>query len=204
MHIIADNKGLTLVELVISVAIIVIVLSGVSSLYYTSRQSTATIWSDLEAQRDARRVTQEVRNYARRANIANNGAYPIDTASSSLFIFYADIDSDGLVERVRYEYATTTLLRGIIKPTGTPYTYDTATEDVATVARGVRNIQNGVDIFEYFDENYATTGTPLAVPVDITEVRTVRVYLQVDEDTTSPPSLFDVSTAVHIRNLKEN
>lgn len=199
-----NNKGLTLVELLISVAIIVIVLSGVSSLYYTSRQSTAAIWSDLEAQRDARRVTQELRNYARRANIANNGAYPIDTASSSQFIFYADIDSDGLVERVRYEYATTTLVRGIIKPTGTPYIYDTDFEEVTVIARGVRNVQNGVDIFEYFDENYAATGTPLAAPIDITDVRTVRVYLQVDEDTSSPPSAFDVSTAVHIRNLKQN
>ena len=206
MHIQTWKKGVTVVELVIATALIVIVLSGVSSLYYTSRQSTVTIWSDLEAQRDARRFTQEFRNFTRRANIANNGAYPIDTASSSQFIFYSDIDSDGLVERLRYEYysASSTVVRGIIKPTGTPYIYSTNNEETTIVARGIRNASVGFNMFEYFDENYTTTGTPLSSPIDITDVRVVRVYLLVDEDITSPPSAFDISTAIQIRNLKQN
>lgn len=199
-----ERKGFTLVELLIAMAIMLIIFTGAAALYYTSTQSTAAIWSDLEAQRNARALTQEFRNYVRRANIANNGAYPIEAASSSTLIFFADIDSDGLMERIHYEYTTSTVYRGITKPTGTPYIYDVNNEVIFPIARGIQNSANGMGIFSFFDENYTATGTALTEPVDVTSIRVVQLYVQVDDDPFSPPSSFDLSTAVDIRNLKRN
>lgn len=197
-----NNRGVTLLEMVISLAVITMIMTGVTSLYFTSRQSTTAIWDSLEVQRSARNFTREFRDNVRRATIANNGAYPLLTTTNDEFTFYADIDSDGLVERVRYQHDSTTLIRGVIKPTGTPYVYNVSDEVTTTLVRGVQNASVSSNVFEYYDQSYPGDGPSLPAPVDLTTVTAVSVYLYLDEDLSSTPAPFEVSTAAHLRNLK--
>ncbi len=199
-----NKRGVTLLEMTISLGVIVIVMSGASALYFTSRQSTQTIWRSLEVQQQARDFTREFRDNSRRASIANNGAYPLVTTIDDEFTFFSDIDGDGLVERVRYQYQSPNIFRGVTKPTGTPYTYDTQYEVTTTLVTNVRNNDIGTNVFEYYDENYPGSGPSLADPVDLTTVTAVGVFLYIDDDLTSPPAPFSITTAIHLRNLKEN
>ena len=119
-------------------------------------------------------------------------------------------DSDGILiiikakEQIRYFLSDKDLKRGIIKPSGSPLSYNSANEQISTLVTG---INNGVSpIFEYFDSSYTGTSTPLVQPVQITQVRLVRVTLKIEEDTNPTKTIGPVivTSQVFLRNLKDN
>jgi len=141
-------------------------------------------------------MTSEIRT----ASIADTGAYVIGLATASAFIFYADIDSDGLKEKIRYFLNGPLLQKGVVKPVGSPLTYNEANEVISTL---VSNITN-TSIFDYYDKNYTGTETPLVFPVNIALVRLVKITLTVDKDANRTPEPITFSTQISIRNLKDN
>jgi type II secretory pathway pseudopilin PulG len=96
------EKSFTLIETIVAVAIfgmiIIAVFSAISLLYkvnsYTWQQSLAVD----EARRGIKTMITEIRE----ATFGEDGSYLIGKASDKEFIFYADVDNDGQVERVRY------------------------------------------------------------------------------------------------------
>jgi len=129
------------------------------------------------------------------------GAYPIEAASSTSFIFFSDIDGDGLMERVRYFRATTTLEKGVIKPSGNPLVYATSTETTRVV---VSDLIGSGGVFEYFDSAYTGTQSPMAPPVDAQAIRIVRASLSSDINPGSGPLPAFFSVTVNLRNLRSN
>src|SRR3989344_1941602 len=59
-------------------------------------------------------------------------------------------------------------------------------------------------IFEYFDSSYAGTSTSLVQPVQITQIRLVRVTLKIEEDPNKSLGPLIVESQVFLRNLKDN
>lgn len=201
---ISQYKGFTLVEVLIGVSIFSLLSLAIAWILITSLRSNETIWRQLSTQNNARRVLQEVVDDVRRAEQSDIGSYPIEAASSTGIIFYANIDADQSRERVRIWLQGTTIYRGIIQPSGDPVTYNPAEEQIVTLAEASINTQQGNPLFTYYDTNFTGLEDPLTDPPTITDIRVVRVQLELEENPGHSPVPFHAESIVHIRNLKEN
>lgn len=197
-----SSRGFSLIEIIIAVAIFVLFAGVVVQIFLTSNQSSLIIFNQLEAQGEARRALQDFTSAVRSATYSSIGGYPIESATTTQLVFFSNIDSDTLRERVRYFLVTSTLKRGITKPSGLPMAYPTSTEMVADVVHFIVN--TSTPIFSYFDQDYAGTSTPMKLPVDVSKIRMVGVKLIIDKSPSSSPASLSVETQAEIRNLKGN
>lgn len=190
--------GFTLVEVLVTIGISLLFFGAIADFFINSIKSSNIISDQLEGQGEARRVVNDFVSQVRVASYSSAGDYPLKVASSSEIIFFANIDKDSMVEQVRYFLTSTTLYRGITKPTGNPLLYDISKEDVQVVAEGVR--LNGKDLFTYYPAGIAD---PLISPVDITAVRLVGIYLRIDKKPEQSPTAWSVSARAEMRNLEK-
>ena len=196
-----NTNGFALTEIVVAVAIAAVIFIAVFNFGSGIFSFNSRAQENLNAQSDGRRVLKEMVKELRSASPSSLGAYPIVAASSTSIIFFVNLDGDSHKERVRYFLNNNELKKGVIKPSGSPLTYNQTNEAVVTL---VHNMGNGTDpIFEYFDSNYAGTTTPLVLPVQITSIRLVRITLKIKKDTASYAPVI-VSSQVFMRNLKDN
>ncbi len=138
---IKTHKAFTIVETIVTIAIVVIVMGGFTFLF--SRLWTVygrTIETGIATQ-TAVYALNDTKKYVSRARVSENGSYPIVSATEDEFIFYSDYDGDGIVERVRYFLEAQQLKVGIIEPdiTQEPASYGDDTETITTVSKYVIN-----------------------------------------------------------------
>lgn len=196
------NKGFSIIELIISIAILSLVGIAVVSFQVNIFSFNSTISNSLTAQQEARRTFKIMTAEIRSASCSNIGSYAISEASSTAFIFYSDIDNDRIREQVRYFLDGNIFKKGILKPTGSPLVYVPANEKVEVV---IYNVVNGdVPVFQYYDANYDGTTPPLGEPVNKQMIRLVKATVIIDHDLARPPSPITITTQVSIRNLKDN
>lgn len=196
------NKGFSLVEIVVVTAIASMIFLGVFNFGISIFSFNSDAQKNLSAQTDARRVLKNMVKELRSASPSSVGSYPVALAGATAITFFSNIDSDAYKEQIRYFLQGNELKRGVIKPSGSPLTYNPANEQVSTM---VRDINNGPSpIFEYFDSNYAGTSTPMVQPVQTTEVRLVRINLKIEKDPNKSLGPVMVESQVFLRNLKDN
>ena len=199
----SDNRGMTLVEVIIAMSIFSLVIATVVEIFLVSTRSKNIVFEQLEVQGQARKAVHDFIGEARAMRYSSAGAYPLQNASTTEIIFYTNINADNIVERVRYFYVTNTLKRGTIEPSGNPLVYMTSTEKITTI---VNNVTNGVSpVFYYYDEDYTSvSSTPLAQPVDVTKARIIEMRLIIDKNPLLSPVPFAIQGQTAIRNLKTN
>jgi prepilin-type N-terminal cleavage/methylation domain-containing protein len=197
-----DQRGFTLAEIVVVTAIFTIILGAVGLLARDIFYYNGVFSSGLASYDDARKILRPIASEIRSAAQSSSGSYNIESANSTTFVFFSDVNADGLKERVRYFLSGTTLKRGIIIPTGSPYQYLSANETIIDVVSNVRN--GSTAIFTYYDSNYDGTTAALTLPISIASVRLVKITLIIDADPNKPPLPITVMTQVSIRNLKDN
>ncbi len=156
----------------------------------------------LSAYDEARKVLQPVASEIRSASPSSLGSYAVESTGANSFVFFADINGDGLKERVRYYLSGDILMKGIIIPSGSPMQYLSNTETTSEIVHGVVN--GSTPIFTYYDSNYNGNTSPLVSPFSVQNVRLVKITLMVDENINKPPSSVMVTTQVVIRNIKDN
>ena len=67
----------------------------------------------------------------------------------------------------------------------------------------VSDVKNGSDpVFEYYDESYTGAGDPLADPVNVTEVRMIKIIFDINTDDNILSTPLHIETKIHPRNLK--
>lgn len=195
------QRGLTIPEVLISVFIFGLLFASFWTAFkdnFTlSRRTHASLVAQQELQTLARRFGAEVRA----AGPSEIGSYAIGAASSTEFTFYADADNDGLNERIRYYVDGTAFRKGTLVPTGSPAAY-TGSETMRTITSDL--VATTTPAFLYYDTAYAGTSTALAEPVDIADIRLVKLTLVVDADTEFPPEPIVSTTQVTIRSIKDN
>lgn len=197
-----NNRGFSYVEALVAVAITAVV-AVVAGQFQANVLNYNRMFSQfLQAADDLRGIMRPMAGEIRAARVAENGAYPIETATDTEFTFYSDYDTDGQTERMRYFLDGTDFKRGIIEPVGSPAVYDSGTESITTIATGI-DISAGY-IFQYYDENYDGSTDPLTQPVSIEDVRLIDIALTIDTDPLKLPEPITISTQVSIRNLKSN
>jgi len=96
------NKGFTLIEMLVTMAVFVIAMGAVSVFIVTSYRSQAYAFQQSTAIEEARKGIEIMVKELREATTGDNGAYIIESAQDYEIIFYSDIDKDGDTEKVRY------------------------------------------------------------------------------------------------------
>lgn len=189
--------GFTMMEIVVVLGIFGVTAIAVGAFTAGVFRFNRVLTSQLDTETQLRRLVAKFSTETRTASASSLGAYPIDAASATSVTFYSNTDADNLKERVRYFLDGTTLKRGILKPTGSPLTYNPANEAVSSWVNDVRNS----DIFFYYDNTYNGSSPPLSFPVTLTAIRLVRLKLSVDLKPNEPPAPLEIDTNVHLRNL---
>lgn len=194
--------GFTLIEILVTMAIFSLIMGAVGLFardifYYNNIFS-----GGLTSYDDAKKILQPITSEIRSASPSSLGAYSIEIADNTNFVFYSDIINNGLKERVRYFLSGTNLMRGVIIPSGNPLKYLSNSETVSEI---VHNIRNGsTPIFTYYDTNYNGSTSSLPIPVSVLSIRLVKITLIIDADPNRPPLPITVTTEANIRNLKDN
>ncbi|MCC6290704.1 type II secretion system protein [Candidatus Nomurabacteria bacterium] len=196
------KNGFTLVEILVVTAIIVIVSLVLVNFQIGIFRQNNFLANSLTGEQDARLVIGHLVAELREAVPSEAGAYPITLADKDRLTFYSDVDHDGLHDRLRYFLATTTLMRGVLKPTGAPLVYVEGNEKISPVITNVVN--PAAQIFSYYDQNYAGTSTALTLPLNIPDVRLVKVSLMIEADPNRSPAPVTYEGQVSIRSLKDN
>jgi len=196
------NKGFTLFEILVTIGVIVAISVPLMRLQVNILSYNGFFQNTISLQDEARRAMQNFSSEVRSAVPAENGAYLIGEAKDDSFVFYRDINRDGVVERVRYFKQGSELKKGTITPSGNPLSYSLSNEKIITVAHSVRN-SNTEPVFYYFDRNYDGQTSPLVQPVESTLVRLVKLTVILGEGNVRQDSMI-LSTQVSIRNVKDN
>lgn len=195
------NAGYTLIEILLSVSLLFLVL-GFSFVIWDF--FTSTYYSSFDESKEVTAATQtlsQIQRYVREMQPGENGAYPLETTLDDELAFYADYDSDGTVERLRYFALQNTLRRGVTEPSGSPATYDSLTEKEIILLSALST--GGKPIFSYYNDAWPgdTVNNPL-LPADRNlETRLIRISIPVsyaDSIDTEPEV---ASGSVYLRGL---
>ncbi len=195
--------GFSIIEFIISIAIIAATTVVLTTFEKDVFSLNSTLQSSLNAQLDGRHVVKIMVTELRKATQSSVGSYAIALASTSAITFYADVDGNGVQDQVRYFVSGSVIKKGVIVPTGSPLTYNSASEVVTTIIKSVI-ASSTLPLFQYYSSTYAGTSTPLTQPVDIPAVRLVKISVIIDANPNKSPAQLVVTSQVMIRNLKDN
>ncbi len=198
------QRGFTAVETIMTIFIFSIIMLGVSLLLKdilaTVRQQTLVIDNTDQARRIASSFVKEIRN----ATSGANGAYAINEASDNQLIFFSPAtNNNGTISKIRYYMVNNTLNKGVTQPAGNPLSYNGQQEVVTALL--TKMSLGGNPLFYYYDGNYSGNGNSLAQPVNINQIKYIKINLTVlKELTATSNTTFTVSAGASIRNLKNN
>lgn len=190
------ERGMTFIEVLVWISVFTAaMLAIVTTLLYFYRTNSYTL-EQADAVTSAQRALEQSVRTIREAAYSSQGAFPMYSIAANDFVFYADIDSDPLIERVHYFLQGTTLMRGILEPTGSPPDY-AGSETTSVIAEYVRNTAQSISTFRYYDE----LGSEITNYTNWTSVRFVTVHLAVNVNVATLPNQLTLSSSAAIRNL---
>ena len=192
----SPRKGFTLVETVVVVALTAFILIALAYLIQYFYRTNAYTLEQSQAVNSARRSIENAMADLRGASYGTDGSYPIAQAATSSMTFYANIDSDAAIEKVRYYLSDSALYRGTTKAGGNPPSYSGQPETTTLV---IDNIRNGTStpLFTYYD----ASGGALADPVDLSTVASVQVEVLTDVNPNRAPNVYTLVGSATLRNL---
>lgn len=191
------RRGFTLMETIVVVGISAILMLGVGIFMVDVFRYNGVLVGQIDANRQLSRATIQMTREIRTAEPSSLGGYSLESPTATSLIYYANINGDAYTERIRYFLDGTNLKRGVIRPSGTPLSYNPANESIVTVVEHVTNS----DIFTYYDQNYDGTSAPLSSPVPVTSIRLIRIRIVV-RGASQQTQPIEADTSVEIRNLK--
>ena len=203
MDIRINQRGFTLIEILVAAIIMVILGAGFLGLQYIYSQNQLVAWKNYLSIEDTNSAISTLVRELRDVRDADNGDYLLEVASDQEIIFYSDIDYDGAVERVRYTLSGSVLTKGVIEPTGVPVTYPSANERTKTVSDIIRNDTDTV--FYYYNSDWPkdTVNNPLGPVSRITHTRLVKIVLSANPKPNDPGKDYVLETNTKMRNLIE-
>lgn len=193
------NRGFTLFELIIGISLLTIIVLLISSFGLDIFESQIIFGSALGIQQEVQQTLKTILPELRSTRTSDNGSYPIFVAASNSLTFYSDANGDGSTEQIRYFLENGILKRGEIPPSGNPAIYNPANEQTKEMVHLVP--AEAPAIFEYFDLGYTGIEQPMTQPVNVSEIKHIKVNINVDPGIAGS-SLFNFSAQVTLRNLR--
>ncbi len=197
-----NNSGMTLVETLIALSIFSIIIMAITYSVTSFYRYNAYGLEQSQAIDSARRGIEPSINNIREATYSDEGAYPIISASANSFSFYSDVDRDNIIEKVRLylDTDTNTFKKGLTESAGDPPTYDSQPETLFILADNVRNIEQSVNIFKYYDN----TGAEVIDLSNVSSIAFVSMSVVVNVNPVRAPNDFTLRASASLRNIKSN
>jgi prepilin-type N-terminal cleavage/methylation domain-containing protein len=196
------RNGFSFIEVIIVVAIASSIVLVVGNLSSNTDVLNNLVSRELQSKSDISQTLQIMTSEIRSAGPSASGAFALESAATSSFVFYSDIDKSGSVKRVRYFFTSSTIYKGTTAPTGIPAIYPTSTEVVVNVVDNV-NLSASSSLFTYYDSAY--TGTQGAMSsTAIQNIRLVNIAFGATIQPQQAPGPQYFSAMVAIRNLRSN
>jgi len=191
------TKGMTLIEVIVTLAILVASMGIFTLLFLRSWEMHKFSFSVAEMQVKSTQALGGMVDTIRNARQADNGAFLLASVDDNELVFYADVDTDSDVERVRYSLSGNIITQEVRNPTGDiPPQYPSGYEMASTVLSDVRNT-GSEPLFRFYDN----TNTELTGNFSVNDVTMVSVYTHFDEDENNPPDSMEIQSFASIRNL---
>lgn len=197
------QKGFTLIEVLASIGIFLVIIVSVglfeSNVFSYQRNSSGSFQTVQDAQVILKTIAKDIRMISQ----GSDGSYALQTVATNTLMFFADVNGNGIKERIRYTLIGPNLYRTLLIPAGSPLTYN-GTESTSTILTDVANGTSSA--FMYYNGSYftgTTTGT-LAQPVTPNSVRMVEVSLTLRSNSGQVGTPHTYVDYVTLRNLKDN
>lgn len=198
-------RGMTLVEVMVSIFIMLVAMEGFTILFLRSWQTNGFILETGLASAAASRAVNTAVSELRKVRQGDNGDYPIEAADDFDLTAYIDIDGDGATERVHYFLDNGEFKRGVREPSATqPVTYAIGDGTVQILASAIAN-EPTEPIFTYYNEDYPgdTVNNPLGTPIAVRDARLAKVRLVINIDPNNAPEDTNIESFVEFRNLND-
>lgn len=173
-NIYTSRAGLTLMEVLVSMAILVSVMLYIGDFMVTILDFQSYLSPTFETQQELQATVTDMSIHLRTMNYSSLGGYPIASVGTSSITFFTDADSDGLYEQIRYFLTGNTMKKGVLKPTGNPLVYNAANEVTYDV---IHNIVSTSSIFSFYNSSYTGTEAPMTYPIDISQIKVIGVSI---------------------------
>lgn len=199
-------KGMTLVELMVAIAVALIAMEGFTYLFLKTWDTNKFVLEEGMASAAASRANNQIVIQLRGVEQSENGSYPIVTADDFDLTLYADIDDDGVVERVHYflDQPNDQLKMGVTDPNTSvqPATYPAGDATVSVMTNYVVN-ESDNPIFSYYNDDYPgdTVNNPLVTPANVANIRLIKIHLFVNINPVHAPDNINIESFVDLRNL---
>lgn len=191
------RRGFTLLETVVTITLMSLVLLAISSAIVFFYRTNASVLEQSGAITSARRGIEKAMKDLREATIAEDGSFPIVSAGPNSITFYADVDQDNSVERIRYDLANEVLSRYTLQATGNPAEYS-GQETVEIISENVRNAIFATDVFKYFDID----GNELSSSPSPLDIKFITGTITVNINPDRAPEEFTLTSSATLRNLR--
>ncbi|HYE22958.1 MAG TPA: prepilin-type N-terminal cleavage/methylation domain-containing protein [Candidatus Paceibacterota bacterium] len=191
------HRAFTLIETLVVVAVVAIVGLALHAIILRFYQANTYVLQGTAAVNSARNGVTTLSSNIREVTYSDDGAYPLSQAATSSVTFYADVDKDGGVERVRMYLIEGTFYRVVTNAAGSPPTYMGQAPATTTIATYVAN-GTSTPLFRYFN----ASGTELTGSVDTTEVASILTTLMVDINPHRAPDIYTLTQSATLRNLR--
>lgn len=198
-----NKNGFTIIELTVVISVSAILMLVVSNLLVSvfsgSNQSILALSNIDQSTIVVKKFINEIRN----ATNGADGSFPLYLADNNQIIFYSNIPESQSPARIRYYFSNATLYRGVVMAQGSPLSYNLTSEVIRPVQKDVVN--GSLPIFSYFDGNYNGVGDSLIQPVNINNIKYIKMTLKIlKQNQVNSDATFSVSAGGVIRNLKNN
>ncbi|XKT75258.1 MAG: type II secretion system protein J [Patescibacteria group bacterium UBA2103] len=190
-------RGFSLIETVVTISLMSVALLALSMVIVFFYRTNANVLEQSAAISSARRGIENAMKDLREATVAADGSFAIASAGPNSITFYADVDKDNSVERVRYDLASEVLTRYTLQATGTPPTYS-GQETSEIISDNVRNAIFVQNVFQYFDID----GNELSSSPSPLDIKFVTATIIVNVNPTRAPEEFTLTSSATLRNLR--
>lgn len=200
-----NRKGLTIIETLVAIAIFVIGIEGVTLLFAKSWKANSFAFEMGQSAFAVSQGTNKISGYIRKARQGDDGSYPVKSADDNDLVLYSDFDKDGITERLHFYYSGGKIYMGVTDPTGgIPKTYPAGDQTIQTISENIVN-NASTPVFYYYNKDYPgdSVNNPLSSPVNVSQVRLMKIYLQININPYSAPDNIEQQTFVEIRNLND-
>jgi len=194
-----DDRGFSLLELLISAAILPIVLGAAYFAFIGMTNNYSRVEATSDATGEAQKGLDTLVRELRQAREIQEGGGAFADATASSCSFYCDVDLDGTPELVTYYVQGNDLYRGVGEPATQVYPYNYPTRDQTMFVR-VMNIggMTAQAVFTYFN---SVDGTVTVTSSNKNTISAVGIHLLATRPSQSGPVSVDFTTKVKIRAL---
>jgi prepilin-type N-terminal cleavage/methylation domain-containing protein len=199
----SDERGLTLIELVMASALLSLVLAAAAAALASYQRTAASSDIRLENLGEAQAIMDLVSRDIRTATRPSAGAAPFILAADNEVRFYANLQTTTGPKQVRLyvDSGSGRVIEESIEPTGAPpYSY-TSTPTIRVVGRHFANASTQ-PLLTYLDDQGNVLGpTPLTATQRL-QVDSVRIELSIRKSTSLSVRATTVRTTVRLPNVE--